>query len=180
MKLLKKANQLTLDTQQLKRELVVSFQIKLQLISLSKTGEEGTYQPCSFYENSSSVVSFDVAENPIIEIIGLNNSDLFRDEKYGLEDDEVVLNYYVKEENRNKVDETLIKIKRLYSNNIQEVYEASDGWYFENNLYNTTFYVEETEGRYIDFGLNGTTIINGQNMSGEVFFEPRVLQYINK
>ena len=136
---------------------------------LSKTGEEGTYQPCSFYENSSSVVSFDVAENPIIEIIGLNNSDLFRDEKYGLEDDEVVLNYYVKEENRNKVDEALIKIKRLHSNNIQEAYEASDGWYFENNLYNTTFYVEETEGRYIDFGLNGTTIINGQNMSGEVF-----------
>ena len=137
---------------------------------LSKTGEEGSYKRCSFFDNGLSVVSFDASETPSIEMIGLANTDLFRSNAYGeLEDDEVLLNYYVREENIDKVDEKLIKIKRLHGNSNQEAYEASDGWYFENNLYNTTFYIEETEGRYIDFGLSGTTLINGQNMSGEVF-----------
>ena len=125
--------------------------------------------PCGFFDNGSNIVKFNTSEQATIETISLTDSDLVVKSDFGLAADEALLNFYVKEENIEKIDPKVIKIKRLYNNTSRESYDAEDGWYLENELYSCTFYVEENEGRRIDFGFKGTTIINGQSVSGNIF-----------
>lgn len=143
---------------------------------LSKDNEN--WIKSDFIKEGKSIIQFEESEGKasdqnVFKILDEESESNFvaetLPEGLSLKSSERLLNYYIPEENKDKLFLNSIEIKRnILKNNKQEVYNASSGWFFESGYYKTNFEVKKIEGIYLDFG-ESSCFLNERKVSGKVF-----------
>ena len=146
---------------------------------LSKDNVNWNY--CNFDGTGREVVQFDsftsdLSDEGLFDIIDINADNYYvandiSSLNINLNDNEYLLNIYIKAENKDKFIKNSLKIKRNLLNKFskQSLYNSGTGWYYDNQgFYNTIFEINQPEGRYFNFG-NNSCFINGKQVNGKVF-----------
>lgn len=129
------------------------------------------WESVSFTDSSRSVVYFKNTKPEIVSLINYNDGNYISNDSnfisslnLSLESSQALLNFYIPVEKLLNYTPDSAEIKRhTYSS-------SNDGWIKDDDTYFTTFFIDELEGRYIDFGPKACTI-DSLNRNGKVFLK---------
>ena len=126
-----------------------------------------------FNGESRQVIQFGETESDIFDIVDSESTLGYLAETVPnsivLKNNEKLLNYYIKAENKEMFIKESLSIKRnVLSDKDNKTYKASSGWEFDGSRYSTTIEILQPEGRYINLG-NASCLLNGRIVNGKVF-----------
>lgn len=134
--------------------------------------DNSSWQKCSFDGQGKEIIQFKDG-NQFLFSDGnevASDTDILLNIPFEIEEDkETVLKYYIRKEDKDKINLNSLQIRRNTKDSYDEsIYRAAPGWYWEDGFYYTTFYIKELEGRYIDFG-NRSAFVDNKLVENKVF-----------
>lgn len=129
------------------------------------------WEPISFTDSNRSIAYFQNTKPEIIELINYEDGNYISNDtafisslNLSLSSSQALLNFYIPFSNLVKYIFDSAEIKR------HTFSSSNDGWIKTEDKYFTTFFIEELEGRYIDFGPT-PCLIDNISRSGKVFLK---------
>lgn len=146
---------------------------------LSKDNENWNF--ISFDGNGKEVIQFDSLESStnddMFSIIDVNSNNIYVADdieftNINLDENEHLLNFYINNENKDRLIKNSLDIRRNILNKDQNInlYNSDAGWFYENSFYHTNIEITQPEGRYINFGSR-SCFLNEKQVNGKVFLQ---------